>query len=141
MTDLDARVRAAVGLFWSTRDRQTKAQKTRGGSDQGARGAVTGGAQMTGFVELIGQLVAKAGIPDAAIYTRGRLELPGFFRATKNWDMLVVADGTLLAVTEAKSQVGSFGNNFNNRTEEAIGSAIDLWTAYREGAFASSPRP
>ena len=55
--------------------------------------------------------------------------------------MLVVARGTLLAVIEAKSHVGSFGNNFNNRTEEAIGSAVDLWTAYREGAFADSPRP
>ena len=32
-------------------------------------------------------------------------------------------------------------SNFNNRTEEAIGSATDLWAAYREGAFAPSPRP
>ena len=41
-----------------------------------------------------------------------------------------------------KSHVGpSFGNNFNNRTEEAMGSALDLWTAYREGAFLSSPQP
>lgn len=56
--------------------------------------------------------------------------------------MLVVVDGRLLAVIEAKSQVGpSFGNNFNNRTEEAIGSAADLWTAYRDGAFSESPRP
>jgi hypothetical protein len=42
---------------------------------------------------------------------------------------------------EFKSQVGSFGNNYNNRTEEALGSATDLWAAYREGAFAPSPRP
>ena len=43
-----------------------------------------------------------------------------------------VVDGRLLAVIELKSQVGpSFGNNFNNRTEEAIGSAVDFWTAYR----------
>ena len=43
---------------------------------------------------------------------------------------------------EFKSQVGpSFGNNFNNRTEEAIGTAIDLWTAYREAAFGQIPRP
>jgi hypothetical protein len=48
----------------------------------------------------------------------------------------VVVDGNLLASIELKSQVGpSFGNNFNNRTEEAVGSATDLWTAYREGAF------
>lgn len=37
--------------------------------------------------------------------------------------------------------MGSFGNNFNNRTEEAIGSACDLWAAYREGAFKPSARP
>ena len=29
----------------------------------------------------------------------------------------------------------------NNRTEEAIGTAHDLWTAYREGAFGQQPRP
>lgn len=33
-----------------------------------------------------------------------------------------------------KSQVGpSFGNNFNNRTEEAVGSSVDFWLAFREG--------
>jgi hypothetical protein len=54
----------------------------------------------------------------------------------------VVVDRCLLASIEFKSQVGpSFGNNFNNRTEEALGSATDIWTAYREGTFASSPRP
>jgi hypothetical protein len=43
---------------------------------------------------------------------------------------------------EFKSQVGpSFGNNFNNRSEEAIGSATDIWVAYREGRFGKSPTP
>jgi hypothetical protein len=47
-----------------------------------------------------------------------------------------------LASIEFKSQVGpSFGNNYNNRTEEALGSATDLWTAFREGVFSPSPRP
>jgi hypothetical protein len=56
--------------------------------------------------------------------------------------LLVVIGSQLLAVIECKSQVGpSFGNNFNNRTEEALGSAADLWTAYREGAFKPSQRP
>jgi hypothetical protein len=57
--------------------------------------------------------------------------------------MLVVYEGRLLAALEFKSQRGpSFGNNFNNRAEEAIGSATDLWTAYREEAFGSgNPRP
>ena len=51
-------------------------------------------------------------------------------------------EGRLIAALEFKSQVGSFGNNFNNRTEEAIGTAHDLWVAYREGAFGKdAPRP
>jgi hypothetical protein len=54
---------------------------------------------------------------------------------------LVVENGQFLAGIEFKSQVGSFGNNYNNRTEEAIGSACDLWAAYREGAFKPSARP
>jgi len=70
------------------------------------------------------------------------MELPGWFRSEKKWDLLVIAEGKLLAGIEFKSQIGpSFGNNFNNRTEEAIGSATDLWAAFREGAFKPSERP
>ena len=48
----------------------------------------------------------------------------------------------MILALEAKSQVGpSFGNNFNNRTEEAMGSALDLWTAFREGKFNKTIRP
>jgi hypothetical protein len=97
---------------------------------------------MDGFVELLIQLIRLAGVREAHVFRKKAIELPGFFRPTKKWDMLVVVDGQLLVVVEAKSQVGpSFGNNFNNRTEEAIGSAVDFWTAYRDGAFQSSPRP
>ncbi len=52
-----------------------------------------------------------------------------------------MADRQLIAGIEFKSQVGSFGNNYNNRAEEALGSAADLWAAYREGAFKPSARP
>jgi hypothetical protein len=87
-------------------------------------------------------LLVESGIPDATIFRKKQVELPGFFRPTKEWDVLVVVDGHLLASIEFKSQVGpSFGNNYNNRTEEALGSATDLWIAYREGAFKESPRP
>jgi hypothetical protein len=87
-------------------------------------------------------LLTESGIPEEAIFWKRNVVLPGFFRPTKDWDLLVVLNGQLLAVVEFKSQVGpSFGNNFNNRTEEAIGSASDLWTAYREGAFKLSQRP
>ncbi len=56
--------------------------------------------------------------------------------------MIVVDGDVLVAAIEFKSQIGpSFGNNFNNRSEEAIGTAQDIWTAYREGAFPASDRP
>ncbi len=97
---------------------------------------------MNGFIGLITELIVEAGIGEEHIHYNRFLELPGYFRPTKEWDMLVVKDGQLLVAIEAKSQVGpSFGNNFNNRTEEAIGSAVDLWTAYREGAFNKTIKP
>lgn len=98
---------------------------------------------MDGFSELVRWLVAANGMPDASIHVSGALELPGYFRPTKQWDLLVVHRERLVAAVEFKSQVGpSFGNNYNNRTEEALGNATDLWTAFREGAFGKGqPRP
>ena len=96
---------------------------------------------MDGFVQLFTDLITEAGIDRSSIYYSRRVDLPGFFRPTKEWDLIVVHNGLLLVAIEAKSQVGSFGNNFNNRTEEAMGSALDIWTAYREGAFVASPQP
>jgi hypothetical protein len=97
---------------------------------------------MDEFIRLFADLIVEAGVPPGCIFTTKSVELPGFFRATKEWDLVVVKDHRLIAAIEAKSQVGpSFGNNFNNRTEEALGSAVDLWTAYRESAFLASPQP
>jgi hypothetical protein len=139
---LKARLRAAVKQFWTTR--QTQAQKqgsVSGAKDAGARSAVTGGAQMNGFVNLVRDLLCDSGVPRPQVYCDKYVEIPGWYRPEKKWDLLVVADGRLLAGIEFKSQVGSFGNNYNNRTEESIGSAVDLWAAYREGAFKPSARP
>ena len=97
---------------------------------------------MDGFIALLTNLVIEAGIDRSHIFHRESLELPGYFRPTKQWDFLVVVKGQLVAALEAKSQVGpSFGNNFNNRTEEAMGSALDMWTAFREKAFGTGVRP
>ena len=69
-------------------------------------------------------------------------DLPRRVEGFDSVELLVVADGQLLLAVEFKSQVGpSFGNNFNNRTEEAIGNAEDIWTAYREGRFGRHQAP
>jgi len=133
---------AAVREFWQTRQNQEERQRQAGAGDQGLRSAVTGGRQMDGFVRTITDLIMAAGVSADCIHTRSDLTLPGFYRPTKDWDIVVKAGDDLLAVIELKSQVGpSFGNNFNNRTEEAMGSAVDIWTAFREGKFGGSPAP
>lgn len=142
LADLDQRFRQAVQTFWDARDRQQQKQIEAGKIDAGTRGAVTGGTQMGALETLLTDVLVGAGLSRDDIRARTALELPGYYRPEKKWDLLVVADGQLLLAVEFKSQVGpSFGNNFNNRTEEAIGNAEDIWTAYREGRFGHHPPP
>lgn len=139
---LEDQLRRAVRLFWKQRGQQATQQGSKSGKDRGDRSAVTGGKHLDGFRALVSDLLVASGLKDAHIFWKQKTELPGWYRAEKNWDLLIVADGKLVAIVEFKSQVGpSFGNNFNNRTEEALGNATDLWAAYREGAFQPSERP
>ena len=141
LNDLEKRVGLAVAHYWKTLASQSRRQRS-GDADRGGRTAVTGGKQMDGFSRLVTQILTDNGMSDAHIHRDRSLELPGYFRPTKKWDLIVVYKGKLVAAMEFKSQKGpSFGNNFNNRSEEAIGTAHDLRTAYREGAFADSPCP
>ena len=107
--NLDQKLHRSVQHFWSTRDFQSQ----RAAHDQGFRSAVTGGKQMDGFVEIVRDVVVECGISDSEIHYKSRLELPGYFRPEKKWDILVVAENTLVVAAEFKSQSSSFGNNFN----------------------------
>jgi hypothetical protein len=139
---LEDRLISAVAHFWATRSNQDASQGSQSGSrDAGNRAAVTGGKQLDGFVNLLADLIEDEGMPRQCLHA-SKTTLPGYFRPEKDWDFLVVAGGQLIATVEFKSQVGpSFGNNFNNRVEEAVGNATDLNTAFREGAFRTSARP
>jgi hypothetical protein len=142
LTNLDDRFQAAVQDFWDARERQQQKQVDAGKIDAGTRGAVTGGTQMGSLEILLTDVLIDAGLDRSHIKARTALELPGYYRPEKKWDLLVVVDGQLLVAVEFKSQVGpSFGNNFNNRTEEAIGNAEDVWTAFREGRFGKHLAP
>jgi hypothetical protein len=129
----------AVRTYWNVRARQAAKQLKAGTVDAGSRGAVTGGAHMNAMAELMESIFIDAGFPASSIKRGSAIELPGYFRPEKKWDLVVVHGDTLAAAIEFKSQVGpSFGNNYNNRTEEAIGNAVDIWTAYREGRFGTA---
>ena len=143
LANYEQKAREAVQAFWSNREQARQKQIDAGKADQGERAGVTAGKNMDGFLALVIDIVRANGLDNAEIHQERRvLTLPGYFRPTKLWDLLVMNKGRLIAALEFKSQVGpSFGNNANNRAEEAIGTAHDFWTAYREGAFGEQPRP
>jgi hypothetical protein len=140
--DIDKRLQKAVQSYWDARSKNKEKQIEGGKIDAGTRGEVTGGAQMGAMEVLVADVLCEAGLKTIDVKTRTSLELPGYYRSEKKWDLIVVSEGQLVTAMEFKSQVGpSFGNNFNNRSEEAIGSATDIWVAYREGRFGKTPTP
>ena len=143
LADYDAKARAAIRTFWRTRESASQKQAVSGRRDQGERAGVTSGKNMDGFIALVAEIVRANGLARASVHFKRRVvTLPGYFRPTKLWDVLVINRHRLVAALEFKSQVGpSFGNNFNNRTEEAIGTAHDLSIAFRQGAFGEQTRP
>lgn len=143
LVEYERKAQESVIAFWSSRNAARQKQVDSGRIDQGERCSVTAGKNMDGFACLAIDVIKANGLADADIFqNRAALTLPGYFRPTKLWDILVMHKRELVAAIEFKSHVGpSFGNNFNNRTEEAIGTAHDFWTAYREGAFGEQYRP
>lgn len=122
----DGLIREAIHSFW-----ETKAE----------HGNVLAGKQLDKFLDLLTRVAIDAGVPDCCIFLKNN-QVPGYYRATKDWDFLIVSGkGNLIAAIELKSQVGSYGNNLNNRTEESLGSSEDFWTAFREKAFPSRQSP
>ncbi|MEU0793832.1 PaeR7I family type II restriction endonuclease [Amycolatopsis sp. NPDC005961] len=124
---------AAVKAFWAGRDLQTQKQIESGKRDAGTRGSVTGGQHLNPLQELIALEFAPLADLGATVRQTGILPLPGYYRRAKNWDIVVTYKDILVAAIECKSMVGSVSNNFNNRAEEAIGNAVDLWRAYEAG--------
>ncbi len=99
----------AVKHFWKSRNQAVDNQRLRGINDRGNRASVTAGKNLDGFTAMIKQLIIdNGGMKEVEIYTEGRrdLTIPGFYRPTKNWDILVMSENRLLAAIELKSQVG-----------------------------------
>jgi hypothetical protein len=125
----------AIRGYW-----QTKANQKAASTSEGTSKDVRAGKHMDPFEDLIRKVVEDAGIeldpqPETKIY------LPGYYRETKSWDVVMQYKGHVLAIVEAKSQGTSLANNFNNRVEEAIGQAADIWKAHERGFLVSGMRP
>lgn len=107
----DEELAAAVAAFWASRAAGTQSA----GHDKA-------------FLELLARELGELGWPaHISRYASdpGAL-VGGYFRPAKAWD-IVCRDsaGVPRICIEFKSQVDSYGNNENNRYEEALGSGID----------------
>lgn len=125
-TRYSALIQKAIKSFWMTKKKQ---------------GNVLAGKQLDAFLTLLKSVAMDAGVPSDCIYLKNN-HIPGYFRASKDWDLLIISPkNNLIAAIELKSQVGSYGNNLNNRTEESLGSSEDFWTAFREKTFTCNQSP
>jgi hypothetical protein len=134
--------RLAVHACWTERLSAAEKQAAAGiVSDVGLRSGVTAGKHLDPLAAVVAKTFIEAGIPQESVHRSSRVELPGYFRAEKQWDLVIVYEGELVAAVEFKSMLGSYGNNSNNRAEEAIGNAHDLLQAYEEGGLGQGARP
>lgn len=139
---LESRLTEAIRSYWAVLESQGANQGANSGQkDYGDRSKVTGGKQMDAFAELLKDLLERCGIERSSMFCGRSTSLPGFYRPTKDWDLVVVVEDNLLIALELKSLPTSFGNNSNNRVEEALGSAADLWKAYQKRTYGKSQRP
>lgn len=123
---MNSNMQDALLQMYKNLDEAAKRQEERGVQDQGERRKVTSGKHLNVVAEAIRKDLIGAGYAAEAVYYENNcLTLPGWFRPSKDWDLMAFDGDDLLAVVELKSINSSFGNNCNNRTEESLGSAVD----------------
>ncbi len=151
----------AIKQWWESKKVNAKGINN---SQGGTRDHNLRGDTMDGFRDTIIHALLDEGVDKSDIFYGGQLSklasnLPSYYRASKNWDVIVcknshyrqlAADARtpirqppeLIAAIEFKSQHESIGNNQNNRIEESIGNAHDFWASYENRNFVRLiPRP
>lgn len=80
LANYENQAREAVKLSWGNREAALAKQIELGNQDAGARGAVTAGKNMDGFLAIAHTIVEANGLGSAEICVQQRvLTLPGFF--------------------------------------------------------------
>ncbi len=147
----------AIQVWWKSKNVNASGiGKSQGGSrDQNLRGDTMDGFRDTIIDHLIAEGVNKEDIFFGKQFSNIASNLPSYFRASKNWDVIICKNShfkrlknadldlpVLIAAIEFKSQNESIGNNQNNRIEESIGNAHDFWASYENKNFIHlTPRP
>lgn len=141
--DYSWEIRKAIRHYWRSKSSALTRNQSGVRIDQGNRGAATAGKNFDGFIEMFAKLAKKHGVKGLEIHSnRTEVVLPGHFRSSKQWDLVLIFRERLIATLEFKALGGpSFGNNANNRCEEALGSGVDLAVTQREGRLGAGANP
>ena len=141
LPDYGERVIAAVADYWNARRSQAERSREQGVLNTGIRAEVTGGRHLDALQTLVVSVFVEAGIPAHLIDVRKR-PIAGYFRRDKSWDIVVMVADRVVGIIELKSMAGTQpGQNYNNRTDEALGQAIDVWKAVEREIIDSPLRP
>jgi Restriction endonuclease XhoI len=108
----DDEIAAAVRDFWTGRATETQSAK-----------------HDKAFLKLIADELTSLGWPAhiALSFSDKEAVVSGHFRVAKSWDIVCRDTENIPRIcVEFKSQVDSYGNNENNRYEEALGSGLDV---------------
>ena len=134
-------LKAAVLRMYDKQKEAKQKQAEQGKHDQGNRSGVTAGSH---FAE-VAELIRKTSSADAASrrmpFVFGRVPETAWMVPThQDWDIIAYHGDSLVAAIELKSISSSFGNNANNRTEEALGGG-DIRIAHQKGLLGDARVP
>lgn len=80
----------AVAAYWQAKDDQRSAAEAIGSTAEGSSVAVRGGGHFNPVANLIARFFTDAGYPPESIHAGGAgIRLPGYYRPTKDWDLVV----------------------------------------------------
>ena len=134
-------VAAAVAEYWDVRRSQAERSRQQGVINTGIRAEVTGGRHLDALQQLVVSVFVDAGIPAHLLDVKKR-PIAGYFRRDKSWDIVVMVADRVIGIIELKSMAGnSPGQNYNNRTDEALGQAVDVWKAVEREIIDTPLRP
>jgi hypothetical protein len=130
---IEQRLQDAVQSYWKAREKNFQKQIESGKIDAGTRGAVTGGTQMGALEVLVADILCEAGLKKLDVRSRTSLELklPGYYRAEKKWDLIVISERSLCSQWNSRVRWGLHSAIISTiDRKRPIGSATCLWTAY-----------
>ncbi|MFB6556445.1 PaeR7I family type II restriction endonuclease [Streptomyces sp. NPDC056405] len=93
----------AIAAYWGAKELQREQSAIKAAVGAGTAGSVRGGKHFDAIAVLLSKFFLDAGYPPENIrVTKSQgLELPGYYRPQKQWDLVVVHRNTLVAAGTA----------------------------------------